>query len=125
MLKDVFNYGIKKVIIACGRTDLRVGLDGLVTLIRAKYKLNPLEEGTLFLFCGTKKDVIKGLIFEGDGFLLLTKRLTDGIYPWPATPDEARELSREQYDVLMNGFKVALLRRKLRSAKTPIGIKGS
>ena len=49
MVKDAFNYGIKRVIIACGKTNLHLGRDALINLIRTKYKLNPLEEGTLFM----------------------------------------------------------------------------
>lgn len=95
---------IKRTIILTGRTDLRRGIDGLAALVRLGYGMNPLEEGTLFLFCGTKKDRIKGLIFEGDGFCLCYKRLTDGRFHWPATPDEARDITRAQYRLLMEGF---------------------
>ena len=85
--------GIKRVILACGRTDLRKGMDSLAALVRLAYGLDPLEEGTLFLFCGVKKDRLKGLVFEGIGFCLLTIRLTDGKFQWPNTPDEARDIT--------------------------------
>ena len=42
--------GVKKIIIACGRTDLRKGIDGLAQLIGTKYDLNPFEKDVLFLF---------------------------------------------------------------------------
>ena len=54
--------GIKRILVACGRTDLRRGIDGLAAIVRLAYGLDPLEEGTLFLFCGVKKDRIKGLL---------------------------------------------------------------
>ena len=72
MLNDA--KGFKKVYIACGRTDLRYGIDGLAMVIQNQFHLNPFDEGTLFLFCGTKSDRIKGLFWEGDGFVLLSKR---------------------------------------------------
>lgn len=96
--------GIRKIIVACGRTDLRRGIDGLAAVVRLNYGLEPLEEGTLFLFCGTRKDRIKGLVYEGDGFCLCYKRLTDGQFQWPRTPDEARDITPEQYRRLMDGF---------------------
>lgn len=96
--------GIKKIVVACGRTDLRRGIDGLAAAIRLNYGMNPLEEGTLFLFCGTRKDRIKGLVFEGDGFCLCYKRLTDGRFQWPRTSEEARDITPEQYRLLMTGF---------------------
>lgn len=54
--------GVKKIIIACGRTDLRKGIDGLAQLVGTKYDLNPFEEDILFLFCGNRCDRIKGLL---------------------------------------------------------------
>ena len=59
--------GVKKIIIACGRTDLRKGIDGLAQLIGTKYDLNPFEKDILFLFCGNRCDRIKGLLWVGDG----------------------------------------------------------
>jgi transposase len=44
------------------------------------------------------------LLWEGDGFLLLYKRIEDGSFSWPKTPDEAAELTRNQYDLLMKGL---------------------
>lgn len=97
-------YGVKKIMLATGRTDLRKGIDGLKTIIRLSFGRNPVEEGTLFLFCGTKKDRIKGLLYEGDGFCLCYKRLSDGRFQWPQNPDELREITPDQYRLLMEGF---------------------
>ena len=59
MLKEL--AGIKRVVLICGKSDLRRGITGLSAYIRLNYGLDPLEEGTLFLFCGNKRDRIKGL----------------------------------------------------------------
>lgn len=96
--------GVSRIIIACGRTDLRRGIDGLARIVGSKYKLNPFEKNVLFLFCGCRADRIKGLLWEGDGFLLLYKRLEDGAFSWPRTPEEAAELTREQHEMLMMGL---------------------
>jgi transposase len=107
--------GIKRILVACGRTDLRRGIDGLAALVRLSYGMDPLEEGTLFLFCGVKKDRIKGLLFEGIGFCLFTLRLSDGRFQWPNTPDEARDITVEQYRRLLDGFAVdSTIRRYVR-----------
>lgn len=81
--------GVKKIIIVCGRTDHRKGIDGPAQLIGTKYDLNPFEKDVLFLFCGNRGDRIKGLLWEGNGFLLLYKRLEDGSFSWPRNPQEA------------------------------------
>ena len=96
--------GVKRIILACGRTDLRKGIDGLAQLIGTKYDLNPFEKDVLFLFCGCRSDRIKGLLWEGTGFLLLYKRLEDGSFSWPRTQQDAAELTRQQYQMLMQGL---------------------
>ena len=60
--------GVTKIVIACGRTDLRKGIDGLAQLVGTKYNMNPFEKNVLFLFCGGRGDRIKGLLWEGNGF---------------------------------------------------------
>ena len=102
MLEDV--AGIRKVVLACGTVDLRKGIDGLAMIIGDKYKQNPFEKGTLFLFCGRRTDRIKGLLWQGTGFLLLYKRLEDGRLSWPRTTEEAAELTEEQFNYLMLGL---------------------
>ena len=71
MLND--GPGFKKVYLATGFTDLRRGIDGLDRIIRFQFQLDPYDKNTLLLFCGKRTDRIKGLIWEGDGFLLLYK----------------------------------------------------
>ena len=72
MLNDF--AGADKVYIACGYTDLRKGIDGLARLVQQQFALDPFTN-TLFLFCGRRRDRIKGLYWERDGFILLYKRL--------------------------------------------------
>ena len=104
MLNDA--CGVSKVIIAAGYTDLRRSIEGLSTIIRYKYKLDPYEKNTLFLFCGKRTDRIKGLLWEGDGFLLLYKRLDIGAFCWPRTAEEAMQITSDQYHLLMQGFDI-------------------
>ena len=104
MLKE--GVGFKKVILVCGRTDLRKGCSGLAAVIQLHYGLNALEEGTLFLFCGINRSVIKGLIFEGDGYLVLTKKLSCGYFQWPRNSTEARQIDMAAFRRLMDGFQV-------------------
>ena len=60
----------------------------------------------MFLFCGNKADRIKGLLYEDGGYLLLTKRLTEGAFQWPRNISEAREMSRSDFELLLDGYKV-------------------
>ena len=103
MLND-FNCACP-VYIACGYTDLRRGIDGLAGLVKSEFDLDPFQEA-LFLFCGRRRDRIKALYWEGDGFVLLYKRLEQGVYQWPRTDAEARRITPQQYRWLMEGLKV-------------------
>ena len=93
MLSD-FN-GAEKVYIACGYTDLRKGIDGLATMVQSQFQLDPFTN-TLFLFCGRRKDRIKALYWEGNGFVLLYKRLEKGSFQWLRHGEEVRKLTAQQ-----------------------------
>ena len=103
MLSD-FN-GAEKVYIACGYTDLRKGIDGLATMVQSQFQLDPFTN-TLFLFCGRRKDRIKALYWEGNGFVLLYKRLESGSFQWPRNGEEVRKLTAQQYRWLMEGLQI-------------------
>ena len=101
MLSDF--TGAEKVYIACGYTDVRKGIDGLAAMVQQEFELDPFTN-TLFLFCGRRRDRIKGLYWEGDGFILLYKRLERGVYQWPRNEREVREITPQQYRWLMDGL---------------------
>lgn len=71
---------VRRVVLACGTVDLRKGIDGLAMIIGDRYRQNPFEKGTLFLFCGRRSDRIKGLLWMGTGFCLLYMRLEAGSF---------------------------------------------
>ena len=93
MLNDA--TGFDKIFIATGYTDLRRGIDGLASTIKYQFELDPFQKNILFLFCGKRTDRIKGLVWEGDGFLLLYKRLNVGGFSWPRTKEEAMEVKKQ------------------------------
>lgn len=106
MLNDADVSDFKHVYVFVGKTDLRKGISGLSTLVKEKFHLDPFEPGNLFLFCGTSSRKIKGLVWEGDGFLLLYKRIEAGSFKWPRTEAEARSITPEQFRRLMTGYSI-------------------
>ena len=106
MLNDANTSRFKKVYLATGFTDLRRGIDGLANIIRFQFKLDPYDKNTLFLFCGRRNDRIKALLWEGDGFLLMYKRLDNGAFRWPRSTDETMSITEDQYRMLMQGFEI-------------------
>ena len=99
-------FTFSKCMIAVGRSDLRRGIDGLCASIRLKYNKDPLERDTLFLFCGTRKDRLKGLLWTGDRFVMLYIRLAEGRFQWPKNEEEARQISGAEFLRLMEGFSI-------------------
>ena len=104
MLSDY--TGAEKGYNSCAYTDLRQGIDGLSALVRLEFDLDPFSN-TLFLFCGRRRDRIKALYWEGNGFVLLYKRLESGSFQWPRKESEARALTPQQYRWLMEGLSIA------------------
>lgn len=76
MLGDVSQ--VEHIYLACGYTDLRRGIDGLAQIVQQQFSLDPFSN-SLFLFCGRRRDRIKALLWEGDGFVLLYKRMANWI----------------------------------------------
>jgi transposase len=96
---------VDSVVVACGWTDLRRGIDGLAATVKQEFKLDPCARN-LYLFCGRRSDRIKGLLWEGDGFILLYKRLERNRYQWPRTADEVRRITPQQLRWLMEGLSI-------------------
>ena len=110
MLKDADPAYFAGVYIVCGYTDLRFGIDSLAAIITSRFHMQLFVPNTLFLFCGRSSTRIKGLLWEGDGFLLLYKRLNIGGFSWPRTKEEAMEVTPEQYHRLMQGLEIVAKR---------------
>lgn len=96
---------IAHIYIVCGKTDLRRGIDGLATIVKDEYQLDVYTDA-LFLFCGVRSDRFKMLYWDGDGFLLLYKRLENGKLRWPRHRQEVKQLSQQQLRWLFEGLKV-------------------
>ena len=60
----------------------------------------------VFLFCGRKKNTMKALYFDRDGFVLLQKRLDNGRFQWPRNASEVRPLTRQEFRWLMEGLSI-------------------
>ena len=103
MLGDISKAS--KIYIICGHTDMRKSIDGLMSIIAHTYQMNPYDNA-LFLFCGRRRDRIKALLYERNGFTLFYKRLEAGVYQWPRNSQEARLLNRQQLRWLLEGLSI-------------------
>jgi transposase len=67
MLGDI--TGVDKIFVITGFTDMRKSIDGLCAIIEHQLKMDPAGNN-LYLFCGRKRDRIKAIMHEPDGFWL-------------------------------------------------------
>jgi transposase len=87
---------------------MRKSINGLTELVQSSFNLDPFN-GCLFAFCNRRRDRLKILEWDGDGFWLHFKRLEKGHIRWPDAGDEATMLlSGEELSVLLSGTKIEL-----------------
>lgn len=103
MLGDISKA--EKIYISCGYTDMRKSIDGLASIVQQNFQLNPFQN-SLFLFCGRKHDRLKALYWEGDGFVLLYKRLENGSFQWPKDEKAVRSITYQEFRWLLEGISV-------------------
>lgn len=92
------------VYLACGNTDLRKSIDGLAVIVRECFDLDPFSP-CLFVFCNRKRDKLKILQWEHNGFWLHYRRLERGTFHWPSENETtAVNISPRQLRWLLDGL---------------------
>jgi transposase len=89
--------------IRCGYTDMRKQIDGLAAIVQSQVEM---EEGMLFLFCGRRADRIKGLFWDGTGYVLVYKRLSDRRFQWPRNEKDLKQITPQEFRWLMEGLSI-------------------
>jgi len=86
-----------------GITDLRKAINGLSLIVQNQMRLSPFSK-CLFLFCNRTQKNLKILYWDRNGFCLWQKKLEKQNFPWPATTEQAREISYDQLRMLLAGI---------------------
>jgi transposase len=81
--------------------DMRKSFEGLSRLIEGAFP-EKLLTGALFLFLNRRRNLIKILYWEGDGFVIWYKRLEQGTFS--GCFSGRHELSRQQFTMLLEGI---------------------
>jgi len=90
-----------KIFVAIEPIDFRKGIDGIGGVCRRYLDENPLS-GAVFVFRNRSKTAIKVLCYDGQGFWLCMKRLSQGrLTWWPSEPGHACQLSARELQVLL------------------------
>lgn len=91
-----------KILLCLAAVDFRRGIDGLAQICRAELSSDPFG-GAVFVFRNRRRTALKLLTFDGQGYWLLQKRLSEGHFSWwPSTTDAAaRELAVHELQLLL------------------------
>jgi len=86
--------------------DFRKGINGLAILVEHVLEHDPFSE-QLFVFCNRKRDKVKILYWERNGFCLWQKRLEKARFKWPRqADDEVVTFTGQQINWLLDGYDV-------------------
>ena len=109
-----------RVYLAAGPTDMRKGFDTLAALVKDVLRHDPLS-GHLFLFVSRRRDRLKLLYWDGDGFALWYKRLEAGTFRVPAVQPErpSVELRASELAMLLEGIDLRTIKRSPRWRQAP------
>lgn len=91
-----------RVFVCTRATDMRKSFDGLHGLVQDVLRQDPLS-GDLFVFLNRRRDRVKLLLWEGDGMLIVYKRLERGTFGLPASQGDCLLLSSAQLALLLSG----------------------
>ena len=77
------------IFVAAQPADFRCGIDGFVALCKQQLAQEP-RTGAVFVFINRRHTQIRALRYDGNGFWLMTKRLSQGKFDqWPRTNSQA------------------------------------
>lgn len=112
-----------RILLACQPVDFRNGIDGLAALCKRVFEEDPFS-GTLFVFRNRRGSALKLLVYDGLGFWLMTRRLSQGRLQWwpqgqnaALHPLEAQQLSVLLYNGLPDQAQFVEAWRKLDSSQ--------
>ena len=99
-----------RVWLVAGHTDMRKGFDGLAALVQTALAENPFC-GHVFVFRVRRGDILKVRWFDGQGLMLLAKRLERGRFIWPQADSGRVALTSAQLSMLLEGIDWRMPRR--------------
>lgn len=90
-----------KIRVAVEPVDFRKGIDGLAAICKSELNQDPFA-GAVFVFRNRRGTAIKVLVYDGQGFWLCHKRLSEGRFRWwPSSESATKPLASHQLSVLL------------------------
>jgi len=94
-----------RVYLALGHTDMRKAINGLSILVQESMDLDPFS-GHLFVFCNRKRNILKILYWDRNGFCLWNKRLEKHFFRWPESSEEVMKIDQRELMWLVDGLEI-------------------
>ena len=94
-----------KVYLALGNTDMRKAINGLSILVQESMDLDPFS-GHLFVFCNRRRNILKILYWDRNGFCLWSKRLEKHFFRWPESNEEVIKIDQRELMWLVDGLEI-------------------
>ena len=95
---EEYEYYIKP-----GYTDLRKGAVKLSVIVQDEMELNPFNKA-VFMFCSKNRKTIKAILWDGNGWLEIAKRLDyRSTFSWPKTEEASRSICLEDVKYILSG----------------------
>jgi transposase len=94
-----------RVWLVLGKTDMRKAINGLSDIVANQLRLEAMS-GQYFVFCGRRRDTLKILYWDRNGYCLWLKRLESDRFRWPRTEEEAQAISGVQLGWLLSGLDI-------------------
>lgn len=107
----------KRVFLAAGNTDMRKAINGLSIMVEQAMDLNPFT-GDLFVFCNRRRNMIKILYWDYNGFCLWQKRLEEHRFPWPETAQDVVSIGAKELNWLLSGLDYTVAHEQLTYSAT-------
>lgn len=101
-----------KVYIAIGNTDMRKSINGLCQLVSDNFDAE-IFSGDFFAFCNRRRDIIKILFWDRNGFCIWHKRLERDRFHWPTSELEILNINSRQMSWLLAGLDINKAHKKL------------
>lgn len=106
----MFRFDLKfKVYVHCEAVDFRKSINGLAALVEQALGLDPFAQA-LYVFGNRRRNRVKILAWETNGFWLLMKRLEAEHFVWPQAEQSVIELTVEQLHWLLEGIDLEAMR---------------
>lgn len=94
-----------KVYLALGHTDMRKSVNGLSILVSEVLEQDPFS-GHMFVFCNRRRNILKILYWDRNGFCLWYKRLEKERYRWPSDICKLKQIGHRELTWLLAGLEL-------------------